>query len=347
MTLTELSYYVRKYLPFAVLFFLIFMIFFYIVKIFFIYLKASRTPAVNINPVFGKIKRPQIKEVSASAGLNFILDTIEGQPITATPAANVYFLPPQATRFGYREKIYLMAKTLGFNTEMVKHKLEGQEAIFSTNRQKLTIDITNFNFSYEYKFENDKQVFTNTIIPSKTEIENKAIDFLKTIGRYPEELARGKTNVVYLHYNPLRNSVFVPSKPEEANVVEIDFYRPDIDQYPIVSPQYFNSQNFVIMVFRQTGFKILKAQIRFFERSEDQVGVYPVRTGQAVWEELKAGGGIIVSSSDSKDVIIKKMFMAYLDPDIYQDYLQPVYVFLGENNFVAFVPAIANEYFVE
>jgi len=323
------------------------MIFFYIVKIFFIYLKASRTQAVNINPVFGKIKRPQIKEVSASAGLNFILDTIEGQPITSTAAANVYFLPPQATRFGYREKIYLMAKTLGFNTEMVKHKLEGQEAIFSTNRQKLTIDITNFNFSYEYKFENDKQVFANTIIPSKTEIENKAIDFLKSIGRYPEELARGKTNVVYLHYNPLRNSLFVPSKPEEANVVEIDFYRPDIDQYPIVSPQYFNSQNFVIMVFRQTGFKILKAQIRFFERSEDQVGVYPVRTGQAVWEELKAGGGIIVSSSDSKDVIIKKMFMAYLDPDIYQDYLQPVYVFLGENNFVAFVPAIANEYFVE
>jgi hypothetical protein len=38
------------------------------------------------------------------------------------------------------------------------------------------------------------------------------------------------------------------------------------------------------------------------------------------------------------------MFLGYYDPDIYQKYLQPVYVFLGNNGFVAYVPAIKEEY---
>jgi hypothetical protein len=41
------------------------------------------------------------------------------------------------------------------------------------------------------------------------------------------------------------------------------------------------------------------------------------------------------------------MFLAYYDPDIYQEYLQPVYVFVGEPNFIAYVPAISNEYLAE
>ncbi len=44
---------------------------------------------------------------------------------------------------------------------------------------------------------------------------------------------------------------------------------------------------------------------------------------------------------------IKKMFFAYFDPDIYQSYLQPVYVFLGENNFVGYVPAVSADYLTD
>ena len=41
------------------------------------------------------------------------------------------------------------------------------------------------------------------------------------------------------------------------------------------------------------------------------------------------------------------MFMGYYDPDIYQGYLEPVYVFLGTDNFVAFVPAVIDEYLIK
>jgi len=308
----------------------------------------SQKTTVYINPAFDKIRRPQILEASKSANLNFTLDTIEGQPITATAAAKVYFIPPKATLLGYREKIYLMAKTLGFDTETVKYKLQGEEAVFDDSQSQLKINITNFNFSFEQVFIKDSSIFATTNIPSKTEIENKAIDFLKNIGRYPDELTQGKTNLIYFSYNPEVQTMQPTQKIDEANVVEIDFYRPDIDDFPIISPRYFNSQNYVVMVFNEDGFKILRAQIKFFEKSEDQMGIYPVKTGEAAYEALKSGHSMIISNPQKKqEITIKKMFLGYFDPDYYQEYLQPVYVFLGTDDFVAYVPAVTDNYLTE
>lgn len=41
------------------------------------------------------------------------------------------------------------------------------------------------------------------------------------------------------------------------------------------------------------------------------------------------------------------MFLGYFDPDVYQEYLQPVYVFIGDDDFVSYVPAVSGEYLVE
>lgn len=348
MTLTEVSYYSRRFAPLVILFFLVFMIFFYTIKLLLMALQGTPQEVLYTNPVFGKIRKPFVKEATASGGLNFTLDTVEGQPVTASQAAQVFFLPQSTTRFGYREKIYLIAKTLGFDTALIKHRLVDKDAIFIDSKQKVTIDITNFNFSYQYNFDSDPKIFENTIVPSATEIQNKAIDFLKTVGRYPDELSKGKVNIVYLTYDTNERTFSPLERPQEANAVEIDFYRPDIDSFPMVPPNYFNSQNYVIMAFYNGGAKVLRGQIKFFEKSEEQIGVYPLKTGEVVWTELKEGKGMVVSDvKNQKDITIKKMFLGYLDPSVYQDYLQPVYVFLGANNFVAYVPAIGGDFLTE
>lgn len=348
MTLTELSYYSRKFAPFGLLFILILLIFYYLIKVLLLTITPPKIKSIYTNPIFGKIKRPLVKDTVSSSDLKLSIDTIEGKPVTATESAKVYFLPSATARFGYREKIYLTAKTLGFDTELIKHKLEGKEATFNDGRQSLRIDITNFNFTYEYRFEDDPQIFNNTVMPQKKESEDKAVNFLNAIGRYPEELAKGKTNTIFISYNPGAKQMRLLETNAEANMVEVDFYRPDLDNYPIVSPKYFNSQNYVMMVFNQTDFKIIKAQIKFYDKSDAQIGIYPIKTGDAAWEALNSGNGLVIQKQpESKDIVIKKMFLGYLDPDIYQEYLQPVYVFLGENNFVAYVPAITDDYFAE
>ncbi len=344
MTLTEVSYYSRKYFPHAVLG-IVGVFILYFVLVFIISSLTPVAPSIVTNPIFGKIRPPLLQNASASGKLTYSLDTIEGQPVTATAAANVYFLPDQVPHFGYREQVYLMAKTLGFNTNIANYSLAGRDATFTDSLRVLNVDIGTFNFTYEYKFQQDLLLFFNTVIPAEQEITNQATNFLQSVGRYPSELSQGKTNIVYLKYSPATKKFIVETRPEDANVVEVDFYRPDVDAspqaIPIVSPSYFNSQNYVILVFNKTGFRVLRAQIKFFEKSTDQIGVYPLRTGDRAWAELQAGHALFAQIPPNQEKItIKNMFLGYLDPDTYQQYLEPVYVFLGENNFVAYVPAV-------
>jgi len=343
MSLTSLSYYFRKYLPYGILFCLIFLIFFYSIKLTLIYLESNKTVTISTNPIFGAVSLPEIPKSSSSAGFKFTLDTIEGVPVTATETAKVYFLPQYNPRFGYSEKIYLIAKSFGFNTEVVKYKLVGKIATFADAEKTLTIDISNFNYKFDRKVNNELFSSSQLTIPTKTVIENKAVDFLKKIGRYPDELSKGKTNVIYLKFNPINQNFVNVERSSQAQLVEVDFYRPNIDEYSIVTPKLFTSQNYVIMIFEGNDYTVIKSQIAFFEKSEEQVGVYRVKTGEEAWSELNNGLGFVVTGTQGqKEVVIKSMKLGYFDPDIYQNYLQPVYVFLGEGNFVGYVPAVKN-----
>jgi hypothetical protein len=343
MSLTEFSFYFRKYLPFLFLFCLIFLIFYYSVKLVLVYLGVNKPTVIYTNPIFGEIPLPVIPQSATSAGLKFSLDTIEGAPVTATEAAKVFFLPQSNPKFGYREKIYLIAKSFGFDTEVVKHVLVDKTATFTDNEKTLSIDISNFNYKFERKINIESFSSDKINIPPKTVIQNKATDFLKEIGRYPDELSKGTTNVIYLKYNPGNQSLVNVDRSNLAQLVEVDFYRPDIDGFSIVTPKFFNSQNYVIMLFYGNDYTVVKSQIAFFERSEEQVGVYPVKTGTQAWEELSSGKGYVVAGTQGQNnIVIKSMKLGYFDPDVYQNYLQPVYYFLGEGDFVGYVPAVKN-----
>lgn len=346
MTLTELSFYIRKYYPFGILGALIVLIVFYSFQLFFLFLQ-NKPKGPTINPIFNVLTRPTVPEASSSAGIQFALENIEGRPVTATDTARVfYLLPSPRTPFGFREKAYLIAKTLNFDTDTVNFLLQGKNAVFSDTTKKLSVDIQNFNFNFQYSFANEPSLFNTAITPSINEAQSRAINFLQSLDVYPQELATGKTNTIYFNFNPESKTIRPTNKGEDGNMVEVDFSRADIDGFPTVSPTFFNSQNFVLMTFFNDGtFQILRSQVKFFERSPEQIGVYPVRNGDEAYADLQKGEGIVVSNPQDLDtVVVKTMFMAYYDPDVYQDYLQPVYVFVGEDNFVAYVPAIAKQY---
>ncbi|MCL4364114.1 hypothetical protein M1328_02640 [Patescibacteria group bacterium] len=347
MTLTELSYQVRKLLPFLVLFILVFLIIFYSFKLLFVYLEANQAKPPIVPTLFGKIDVPTVNEATSSANFKFTLDTIEGHPVTTTDSAKVFFLPKPATRFGYREKIYLMAQALGYDTQVTDYKLNGNLAVFDDGIHVLTINIGNFNFTYESKPDSSTLASSGTYIPSQTDVQNKAIDFLKGVGRYPEELATGTTNIIYLKYDPGLDTYTNVDNQYSANLVEVDFYRQNVDGIPVATPRFFTSQNYVIMQFNKDGYQVVKAQVAFFEKSDTQVDLYPVKTADVAWQELLDGKGIVVAATKGvRQISIKQMSIYYFDPDVYQSYLEPVYVFIGDNDFVAFVPAVTDQYLI-
>ncbi len=349
MSLTDLSYYVRKFSPFAVLGLVIFMIFFLLFQLFYLIISANQTPSLNINPLFKQMKPIFLsKEATTSAGYSFTLDTVAGKPVTATEAAQVFLFPPSKFQFDYLPKVYLMAKMLGFDTKNVKHKLVNNEAVFQDDTQRLAVDINTYNFRYDYDFRKDSELVEAATVPDVESSKNTAINFLKSIDRYPNELALGDTTVINMFYDKTASTAGVVANLQESNMIEVDFYRQKIDQYLPMSPTYFNSQNYVMLMPSGSSLKVVSAQVRFFETSSTQIGVYPLITGKRAYEMLLAGKGLLVSpGSGKKNISIKTMTLGYFDPDIYQDYYQPVYVFTGDNDFVSYVPAVSEEWLID
>lgn len=355
MTLTEVNFYTRRYAPVVFIVFLVILILFFGVKLLFTYFSSQMVTTTTIGsisyePVFDKIKPPLIKNSEKSNNFILTLDTFDGTPNIqeATSAAEVYFIPQKIASFGFFSKIYLMARSSGFDTDITQHRLDDKTAIFDDGKKKLQIDIRTFNYTYSYIITRDDNVTSPKTPIAETTLFNEASTFLSAMDRYPKELAQGERNLVYMRLNSETSEIIPLRSPESANIVEVDFFLPNRNGLPVVSSTYYNSQNYVMYLIGETEHKVIKAQIHHFDRSEDQVGLYPLRTSQQAWENMKTGHGFVVSSH-SKDGAIKiqKVFLAYFDPDEYQEYVQPVYVFLGNNEFVAYVPAISDEYLIQ
>lgn len=287
------------------------------------------------------------KDATTSAGFTFTLDTVAGEPVTATESAQVFLFPPAKFQFDYLPKVYVMAKMMGFNTEVVKHKLINNEAVFQDATQRLAVDINNYNFRYDYDFRKDTDLVEGATTPDIENSKNTAINYLKSIDRYPKELALGDVTFIHMFYDKESSSAGVVANPQEANMIEVDFYRQKIDQYLPMSSSYFNSQNFVMLMPNRYGSKVISAQIKFFETSQTEVGIYPLISGKRAYEMLLSGKGILISGgTGKKNISIKSMTLGYFDPDVYQDYYQPIYVFTGSDDFVSYVPAVSEKWLV-
>ena len=99
------------------------------------------------------------------------------------------------------------------------------------------------------------------------------------------------------------------------------------------------------MIFKDQNYKVIKSQIKYFDFDKQNFGIYPIKSGDEAFSDLTSGKGIIVSSGKNNNQIsINQLLFGYFDPDSIQDYLQPIYIFLGKNGFAAYVSAVRNEY---
>src|SRR3990167_9301767 len=222
MSLTQLIKYIKKFGPLALLGVIIFFILFYSIRVALILNKNRQGENIVLNPVFGKLTKPEIPISTTSAGFKFQIDTIEGKPVTATKSANVYFLPPSSTKFGYRDRITSMASQLGI-INIDSYSLQANLARFQESTRNFTVDITNYNFNFNYDYSKDPDLFTRSIIPTSEEVQKEAVEILKSIQRYPSEFDTGTTKINYFLFNAEKNTKDQVARNIDANLVEVNF----------------------------------------------------------------------------------------------------------------------------
>lgn len=350
MTLTELTYYVRKIFPLTVLGLIILFIFYIIFKI------AELTappPQVAVaptpTPAFGLITEPKFENVpKAPANKEYFLDTVSGIPETATVSAKIAFIPLLTANFGFREKASILAKELGFDESTQETKLTDNLYTIVDKAKRLEFEVNTFNYTYTQDITGEtKKVFAGVVMPSQDILKTRSLDLMRKLTRFPEEVAQSTQTITYYAYKEASGSASAAElvqDPGSANMVEVNFFPPKFNNFESVTPQYFTSPNYIVFVPQGDNKDfVIRAQIKVFEASKAQASSYPLKTGDDAFAELTAGKAYMISGDldTVQKINIRRMYTAYLYPDYYTPYLTPVYVFVGDNGFVSYVPAIS------
>ena len=164
----------------------------------------------------------------------------------------------------------------------------------------------------------------------------------------PEDLQEGPATFDFLK---ISQGTFMPSiSLSEADVVRVNLFRRSYNEYPSLPPSPGKANVWFISGGNsQRDKQIIGGQFHYFPVDEETVSTYPSKQAIQAWEDLHNGKAFIANlgSEDVKDIKIRRSYLAYYDSGVPMEFYQPIIVFEGDNDFVAYVPAVASEYYSE
>ena len=270
---------------------------------------------------------------------NFTFEFTNDKTPTFSDQSRVYILYRSTTKILALEEGKKIAKQFGFESEPV----EVSEGIYEFKNEKtnktLNINVLEGDFKLKYPYLQDQSILETKNVPNKTKATEIASSFLQSGNKYTDDLKEGEKKISYWKITDgTLTSVLAQS---EANVVKVDFYRKNLeDKWQITSPQAGEASVSVLI----SGSQIVEANFKYAGIDRESFSTYPIKTIEQAMNNLTAGNYWPSSDVNSKNVIIREVNLAYYEPITMTQYVQPIYVFKGDNNFIAFVSAVADKY---
>jgi len=236
-----------------------------------------------------------------------------------------------------------IAKELRFNGEPVEKSYGIYEFKDDSFNLTLTMNVIDGSFIVRYPYLNDQMLLNTEKVPDKTEAITAAKAYLDNANKLTPDLADGQQKVTFwkIEYDGLKS---VPSQ-SEANVARVDFFRKNLADLKFVTAN-LNEAPVSILVSGSTvdNKKVVEVNYKYMPIDEQSFSTYPIKTNNEAMADLKSGNYWPASDSGGDDVTIRKMYLAYFEPVSLTNFLEPVYVFEGDNNFVAYVQAITDKW---
>lgn len=346
--LTFTSHYTRKGLKFGAIFLISFLILktsYGIARAY--WRKLHPLPPPPPNTIFGKLPGISFPQEKGIKPAGFQLQTIDGKlPGNLPVSEKVYFIPQMGGRFLSLDRATSLAGKLGFSGQPEKMTETVYRFENSVNSTVLKIDVLTENFEYAYSYLSDQTLINLPSLPPKEEAVVIANSFLSKIDKLADELKEGEYRPGY--WKMETNRINPVASPSEADFVRIDIFRKKIeDQYPILPPDPNKSLVSCLISGHQIqDKKAVEVKFTYFPADREKFGTYPLKTIDQAWDELKAGKYFLASFEGGRNSTIKirKIYLAYFDPDSAARFLMPIFVFQGDNNFWGYVPALPPEW---
>lgn len=311
-----------------------------------IYKKAFPAPPPPPTVKYGKLTKIPFPENSPKVKLTIALETPEGGlPTNISTQAKVYFMPKVSPNLLSLDTAKATAQALGFGV----NPQQVSDTVYLFNNPDaptaLQMNIITGTFSVSYNLAQDKSPLNNK--PPIAEVAASEFrSILSSANIFPSDLT-GTTNSNYLK---LSNGQLVTALSlSESDVVKVNLFRKDYDNLPSVTgiPDQAN----VWAIVSGSGVRnqeIVAAEYHYYSVDESQFSTYPIKTPAEAFAELQANQAYIAALGLNKDgdsLKIRRMYLAYFDPGSVTEFYQPVYVFEGDNGFIAYLPAVTSNYY--
>lgn len=292
---------------------------------------------------FGKIGALEFpKSTISSSGINYTIDTVTGNLPSFDDRAKVYRIIKPEPNILALKRAQEKLGSVGFRgTPLALSDSLYQWTDSSDISRKISFDIYSSDFTMSSNFLSNKEVQIAKNIGNENMAILRTEEFLSKMGLLPDDIENSKTKTKF--FSIANGQLLSATSLSSAQVIRVDLFQKDIDNLPILYPHYpLSMMNFLI------GGGKYESQIlagNFSYRKIDQsFYTYPIKTADQAFENLKNEKAYIVSfENNKKEVLIKNVFPAYYLSEN-QDYLLPIVVFEGDNNFLAYVEAITDEW---
>jgi len=300
-------------------------------------------PATVAFGKLGKLPFPETKKM----GLSFTLETVEGGMPKFDSKANVYFMPKKSANLLSLDYTKEIAAKLGYSPD----PQQVSDSVYSFNHKtssaKLETDIITGAFSISFDLNADPSPIS--VKPNQPEISATAIrSFLSSANLLAADL-NGEVKHQFLK---TQAGSFVPAVSlSDANIIRIDLFRKKYNDLPVVSnlPDKSNVW-FMVSGIREKGKDIIAGEYHYFPVDETKSATYPIKTGDQAWQEFTGGNyypASYGSTAEGDNIKIRKIYLAYYDPGTYTEFFQPIFVFVGDKDFVGYLPAVTVDYYGE
>lgn len=342
-TLTQMSYYGRQVVKFGA----ILLVTLIVGRTFWSaassYWKATHPPAPPPPTVgFGILPPLNFPDQTAKdKPSSYQLQTANGGLPSFGDRAKVFFMPKSSASLLADQKVKQIASSFGF----VFTPTTLNDRTYRWNKTQpiqatLDMDLWNNTFSLTTNYLSRPELLSNLNLPSDSEAITTVKSYISSGMAMPPDLAVATGSATYL--KAVGTDVVPAISFSDAEILQVDLNRFPVDNtFLFYTPTGIKG---IVHAVLSGGLKgkdqIVEMEYKYHAIDYNTVYTYPIRSAGAAWQILQSGAGYIAQKGTQDAAVIRDVSLGYYDDTEEQSYMQPVYVFQGDNGFIGFVPAV-------
>lgn len=305
----------------------------------------SPTPPVPPTVTFGKLPPIEFPPNNTKVQYSYTVDTLTGSLPVFLDRAKVFKMVPDRADLLALQKSQNKVSKIGFTSRgiLVSENIYEwtDEAPFL---RKLNLNTLTSNFTLTSSFLTDPVIFSRSHIPDQNGAISLAQSFLSNMSSLPVDLDSSKTKTTLFS---IRNGNLIPATSfADTQIIRVDLFQKDIDKMSI----YYSNPtipNINILVGGGED-KSQIVQVNYaYQAVTEENATYPIKTASEAFAQLQEGKAFIPSNTNNtniSNISIRNVLLGYYMGENRQDYLLPIVVFEGDNNFIAYVSAVKDEW---